>query len=325
MSDRDWLVPSTLLTCLSGAVALALIPSYRGIMPAVGVLPYWMLAAAMIGAIYGFFVMVAAGVDSPFQRIREAVIDDRRRFLVIAFALCIAGLNLTTFMWTKPLLNYLVPFWADPLLADMDYWLFLGNDPWTFLTWLNSSAFALFYHRGWFVMMILTLIIVLAKPASPQKSALLVTYFLLWSVAGPVIHTLLPAAGPIFYAEMGYGERFAALQNVSETSNVAEYLWNVYSGQGFAPGAGISAMPSLHIATTAWMLMALHIFRHRMMVPMALAGFLIFLLSIALGWHYAVDGIVGGAVALLFYRGLLFYYEARPRWGRKPAVALGQG
>lgn len=311
MSDREWLVPSIALTTVMGVIALLLIPGYGGIMPAVAILPYWMLSAAMIGAIYGFFVMVGAGVESPFRRIREVVIDDWPRFLLIALAMGIASLNLTTFMWVKPLLNYRVAFWADPLLADIDYWLFFDNDPWTLLTGLNSSAFALFYHRGWFVMMILTLIITLAAPASRKKSATLLTYFLLWSVAGPVIHMLLPAAGPIFYAQMGLGDRFAALQGVSESREVADYLWAVYADRGFAPGAGISAMPSLHIATTVWMLTAIRNFQPRLMIPMVLLGTLIFLLSIALGWHYAVDGIVGGATTLIFYKALYAFYGNR--------------
>ena len=140
---------------------------------------------------------------------------------------------------------------------------------------------------------------VLSAPPSAQKSAAMPTYFLCWSVVGPLIHIMLPAAGPIFYMQMGYGDRFAALQNVSETREIAAYLWAIHAGDGFGPGSGISAMPSLHIATTAWMVLAARAFRPRLFVPTLLLGFAIFLLSIALGWHYAMDGIVGGLAAWL--------------------------
>ena len=104
---------------------------------------------------------------------------------------------------------------------------------------------------------------------------------------------------------------------MSETREVANYLWTIYAGEGFGPGSGISAMPSLHIATTAWMVLAVRIFARRLFWPMATAGFLIFLLSIALGWHYALDGIVGGGAALLCYRLLqrFLHPPARPEPG----------
>lgn len=320
MSDRDWLVPGIALTLVSGLIAILLIPSYAGILPALRMLPLWMLAATVLAGIYALAAMMIARVPDPLAHIRAVVRREWRVLLLFAFGIFLAGLNMTTFMWTKPLLNYLVPFWADPLLADLDRGLFLGTDPWRLLGWLNSSPMAIFYHRGWFAMMILTLIAVLAAPPSPEKSAVMTTYFLLWSVAGPLIHVLLPAAGPIFYAQLGYGDRFADLARVSETGEVAAYLWTIYAGEGFGPGSGISAMPSLHIATVAWMIVAVRAFAPRMAMPMAAAGLLIFLLSIALGWHYALDGVVGAAAAILLHRLLRAAYARRPE--RREDVAL---
>lgn len=320
MRERDWLVPSLVLTLLSGAFGLAMIPDYSGVMPAVGILPLWMFAAAIFGSFYGFFAMMAARVESPIGRTRAFFVDEWRRPVFLLFCLFLAGVNMTTFMWVKPLLNYLVPFWADPMLADADRALFLGRDPWALLTWLNSRPMAVFYHRGWFAMMILTLIVVLAARPSAEKSAVMLTYFVLWSIVGPVVHAMLPAAGPVFYAQLGYGDRFADLQAVPETMEVATYLWAIYAGEGFGPGSGISAMPSLHIATTVWMILAVRVFAPRWTVPTAAAGVLIFLLSISLGWHYALDGIAGGAVAWLCYRALRHHFAGRG--AREPQVAL---
>ena len=321
MRERDWLVPSMVLTLLSGAFGLVMIPDYSGVMPAVGILPLWMFAAAIFGSFYGFFAMMAARVESPIARMRAFFVDEWRSPAFLIFCLFLAGVNMTTFMWVKPLLNYLVPFWADPMLADADRALFLGHDPWTLFGWLNSRAMAVFYHRGWFAMMILTLIVVLAAKPSAEKSATMLTYFLLWSIVGPAVHALLPAAGPVFYAQLGYGDRFADLQAVPETMEVATYLWTIYSGQGFGPGSGISAMPSLHIATTVWMILWLRTFAPRWDVSTPAAGSLIFLLSISLGWHYALDGIVGGAAAWLCYRASRRYFALRRARGPQMALA----
>jgi hypothetical protein len=321
MTDRDWLLPSIGLTAFSGALGLLLIPDRSGILPAVAMLPWWMIAAAILGSVYSLFAMMLAGVGSPIGHIRRYLVEDWRTALTLIFCVFLAGLNMTTFMWMKPLLNYLVPFWADPLLADMDSLLFLGNDPWRLLTWLNTTPTAIFYHRGWFALMIMTLVMVLAARPSAEKSALMLTYFLLWSVVGPLVHTLLPAAGPVFYAQLGYGDRFSELRGVPETMKAANYLWTIYSGKGFGPGSGISAMPSLHIATTAWMIISVHVCARRWTWIMAAAGLLTFLLSISLGWHYAVDGVVGGGAAWLFYRLLHSFYSQRINWHRSAALA----
>jgi hypothetical protein len=307
MSDRDWLAPSIVLTLLSGTLAFLLIPNYAGIMPALLMLPFWLIAAAIIGSVYGFFGMVSAGVRRPFAHVVQEWPTIRRSGVCVL----VAGLNMTTFMWIKPLLNYLVPFWADPLLADADHMLFLGHEPWALFTWLNSSPAAIFYHRGWFAMMLLTLLVVSKAPPSAEKSAMMLSYFTLWSVVGPLIHALLPAAGPVFFAQMGYGDRFAGLHGSPETQHLTDYLWAVYSGTGFGPGSGISAMPSMHIATTAWMIIGFYVLARRWIAPMAIAGLLIFLLSISLGWHYAMDGIVGATSAVLCYLLFRSFYRRR--------------
>ena len=319
LGERSWLVPSIVLTIVSGALALLIMPNHSGVMPALELLPLWLVAAAALGSIAGIVIMMSARVVSPIRHIRDTVRDRKRWLLMIAFGMTIAGLNMIAFMWMKPLLNWFVPFWADPFLARVDRALFLGHDPWTLLGWLNSMGSALFYHRGWFAMMIITLLLVISGPASPRKSAVMMTYFLLWSVVGPLIHILLPAAGPVFYAGLGYGSEFSGIIVPDEMRRMSAYLWQVYQGDQFGPGSGISAMPSLHIATTMWMVIACWTLVRRMAIPVALFGFVIFLLSISLGWHYAIDGIVGAAAALGCYALCLRIYDGRlkiPAWLR---------
>ncbi|CAA9483861.1 MAG: hypothetical protein AVDCRST_MAG91-162 [uncultured Sphingomonadaceae bacterium] len=313
VADRDWLAPSIVLTLMSGAVGILLIPDHSGVVPALAVLPLWMIGAAILGSIYALFAMMSARVESPLACIGAFFVQERRTAAFLTFCVFLAGVNMTTFMWIKPLLNHLIPFWADPLLADIDKAIFFGRDPWTLLTWSNTTAAAIFYHRGWFILMILTLLAVLSAPPSPKKSALMLTYFMLWSVVGPVIHALIPAAGPVFFAQLGYGDRFSELGDVTETREAAAYLWAIYSGGGFGPGSGISAMPSLHVATTAWMITAVHVYSRLWMWPMAIAALATILLSVSLGWHYAVDGVVGAAAALLCYKALHIFYGSRSK------------
>ena len=58
-------------------------------------------------------------------------------------------------------------------------------------------------------------------------------------------------------------------------------------------------MPSLHIATVGWIYLVFRGLGSRLAPIAALFGLYIFALSVALGWHYAVDGIAGVAGAVL--------------------------
>ena len=311
MGERAWMLPSMLLTVLLGGAALLIMPNHSGVLPALTLLPDWIFVSAVLAAVTAWARMVLSGVKSPFGHIVQMIRHNWRGLLTIGVGIVIAGLNMCAFLWTKPLLNYYVPFWSDPYLAQFDRLLFFGHDPWTLLTGLNSFATALFYHRAWFAMMIVTLLVVLTQPPSPRKSAVMMTYFLLWSIVGPVIHTLMPAAGPIFFQRLGYGDRFAGIQVPPEMTDLSDYLWRVYQTDHFGPGSGISAMPSLHIATTAWMVLAIYVLARKWTWAVAIPGALIFLLSISLGWHYAADGIVGGAAAIGCYWLCVRVYDGR--------------
>ena len=321
MDQRGWLHPSVFLTLLAATVALTQIPSVTGLLPALLILPAWMAAAALVSALYGFVWMALHGVDRPLGASAAYVRANRGRLVAVAAIVLLAGMNMVAFMWIKPLLNYLVPFWADPLLAHWDRTLFLGHEPWEALSWVKFPLAGLVYHPVWFVFMIAALLIAAAAPASPQKSAVLLGYFVLWSLAGPVIHTLLPAAGPVFYERMGYGARFAGLDGGAEATGVANYLWSIYARKSFGAGSGISAMPSMHVTISTWVVIVFHTFARRWL-PVALAAWvLIVLLSIALGWHYALDGIVGAIAATTCHVALLAVFRlqdaslrgARPR------------
>ena len=312
MRERSWLLPSLILTFISGATALLIMPNYSGVMPALKILPLWMLVSGALASVCAYVRMAMTRAPSPFREIVRAMREDWRHLLTIAVGITLAGLNMIAFMWTKPLLNYFVPFRADLALAKFDRALFLGHDPWTLLTWLNSNPTAIFYHRAWFALMIITLLIVLSRPPSPEKSATLLTYFILWSIVGPVIHLLMPAAGPVFFQKLGYGNEFAGIWVPHDMVEMKDYLWTVYTtNKFFAPGSGISAMPSLHIATTSWMVIAIYVHARRLIIPISLSAMLLLLLSISLGWHYAADGIVGGAAAFGCYQLTLRLYDGR--------------
>ena len=304
MQDRQWQIAAIALTTLACIASLSLMPNTNGLWPALSILPAWMVAAALMAAIFGFVKAARMRLDSPARALVAYLRDNRAHSLGVAAIMLLAGANMVGFMWVKPLLNYLVLFRADPMLADLDHMLFLGHEPWSVLSALAFPASGIIYHPVWFVLLIFALLMVASARPSPERSAVLLSYFVLWTLAGPLIHIALPAAGPIFYERMGYGPRFAALDSGAETTAVADYLWSIYASRSFGAGSGISAMPSMHVTMSSWTVVAFAIFARRWLWLAVFAWGVIFVLSIALGWHYAVDGLVGLAAALATYRAL---------------------
>ncbi len=307
---RAWLT-CAVLTLATTAFAFTFYRSPADMLPALRILPAWMAAAILLAVIGSFSQMIRNRVASPSAEMLRLLQKNWRAILGALVLIALAGQNLIAFMWNKPLLNQLVPFWADPMLADIDRMLFLGRDPWTLLVWANFPFAGVIYHPVWFGSIVIALLLAVFAPSSPQKSAIIVSYFVLWSLVAPLVHTALPAAGPIFYEAMGYGPRFAEMQHNPETAAVASYLWEFYASGSFGAGNGISAMPSMHVTTSSWVVIATFTLR-RNWLPFALTAWLvIFTLSIALGWHYALDGVVGAFAAIAVYRLCLLIFSRR--------------
>jgi hypothetical protein len=118
----------------------------------------------------------------------------------------------------------------------------------------------------------------------------------------------LSSAGPVYLERLEISTVFvpltSALQEMSArvwlpALEVQEPLWDGYTGKG--PIAGISAMPSMHAGSTT--LFACYAFTWRRWAGWLMVGFRCLMLpgSVALGWHSAVDGYLGTAIALLFW------------------------
>lgn len=322
--EKEWFIPCLLLT--AGAILFSLyhVPAATDMLPALQILPAWMAGSAVLGMIVGFLRLAGRGEKSPLSAITLFVRQNPLHLAGAGLVMLLAGLNLVAFMWIKPLLNVLVPFRADMLLADLDALLFFGHDPWTLLQWLNFPAAGFVYHPLWFLSVMLGLLLAISARSCPERSALVLSYFVLWTVVAPLVHTALPAAGPIFYEAMGYGPRFAAMPVKRETSMVADYLWQFYASGSYGAGNGISAMPSMHVTMSMWVTMTVWVLARRW-IALALAAFCtIFGMSIALGWHYALDGVVGALAALTCYlalRALFRVLEARAARSPVPEAA----
>ena len=317
-----WLVPSMILTGISAAAALLLVPNAVGLMPALFVLPAWMAFAVLMACLYGFARAALAGDPAPFASLRDFLDEQRRRIALVGAIMLLAGLNMVSFMWVKTLLNYKVEFWADPYLAKADNALFMGHEPWALFHALDFKGAGLIYHPLWFVLVIFALLTAAAAKPGRERSAVLLSYFVLWTIVGPLVHMIMPAAGPLFYERMGYGARYAAVSSSAEIKQVGNYLWDIYSTKRFGAASGISAMPSMHVAMSTWTVIAFRQFAPRF-AGVAISGWVVITaLSIALGWHYACDGIAGSVLAFATYGAIRYALRGSTAASAQPAPAL---
>lgn len=331
MQERDWLVPSTLLTVFLAAIAFALMPiaGYRHPPSYLGSLTNWIWLTVGLGAFLAavkFLMLVVSRTPRPLSVLVAMLREQSLAIACIAAGMLLAGVDMIFFMWVKPEIASLRPFWADPMLAEADHRLF-GRDPWRFFEGVDLGFLAYSYNFFWVVAILLTLIWLFARPRSVERSASIINYFLLWSLFGPIGQYFLSSCGPIFYARAGMGTRFDGLRdNIPRITNqISDYLWKAYSGSELSFAAGISAMPSLHITMATWIALVFVGQRSRI-APLAI-GFALYIwvASVALGWHYALDGLVGGAGALAgqaFSRGQLRARHARATSASpRPALA----
>jgi hypothetical protein len=237
-----------------------------------------------------------------------------------------------------------VPFKYDALLAQWDKALFFGNDPWTIThailsePWM-TNAIDFFYH-SWFLPMSIGVIICAYLPNSTfrLRTQYLLTYLGVWIFIGSFLAYLFPSAGPCFYNDfVGQSDSFAQLmsrlQNASgefEKGSFGflvgqDHLRQTYGATNLTIGGGISAMPSVHNALAV--LFAIAAFEVNRKAGWVMIGYaiLIWIGSIHLGWHYAVDGIVAAIATLGLWHGagtLVDLIDRQPQ--QKTAAALVQ-
>jgi hypothetical protein len=330
-SEREWLVPSVAMTALLGVAAIVLMPAagYTAPPPYFSRFLNWMvycvIGAMLLLAAYVIRLMLT-GFDQPAAHLK-AQLRARWGFALAAlFGVMLAQVDMLFFMWIKPELNAVAPFWADSLFADIDRAIF-GRDPWRFFQGMDLSYHGWSYSFFWMLAIAGTVLWLFAKRPSKPRTSSIISYFAIWSLFGPIGQLLGSAAGPVFYRRIGLGDRFMGLEHSLPdlTERVANYLWYFHQAGLPAVGNGISAMPSLHIATAAWIYIVFQVHQSKLAPLAAIFALYMFVMSVALGWHYAIDGVVGAIGTALCYwaAGRYLRWWEKSAAVEKRAVAIG--
>jgi PAP2 superfamily len=231
---------------------------------------------------------------------------------IIAFmAISIFSPSFSFLKDTIPVFN---PFSWDVFFGQMDRAMHFGFDPYRILLPVLGSPFVVtalnaVYHFWFFLMFFIVTMACFVRRKPVARMTFLLAYVLTWAVGGNLLATVFSSAGPVYYARLGFGDTFQPLMDHLAYSatispvwalNLQEALWAGYQGSGNK--FGISAMPSMHIASST--LMMLFVFQYSRVAGWALAVFLFLILlgSVVLGWHYAIDGYAGAIIAVAMWK-----------------------
>ena len=230
--------------------------------------------------------------------------------------LLLTPLFTASFTIVKAAIPRLHPYAWDSRISAWDIALHGGQAPWLWLQPLLGHPWVTcllnFTYHLWFLLLYSVLYWQFLDIRRPQlRMQFLLSFVLSCIVLGSVVAVLLSSVGPCYYGHLYSANPYAPLMAYLHTANqqvpvwalpVQDMLWQGYQSQGAQGELGISAMPSIHVATA--MLMALLGWRANRAAGIAFSLFavLIMLGSIHLGWHYALDGYVGAAGAALIWQ-----------------------
>ena len=237
----------------------------------------------------------------------------RTRWPLLLFPLLISPTFNLSYTIAKSATPHLVGFHRDWILASADR-LLLGTDAWRLTHAVigptGSRALSFVYTYVWGVLFVgfgaALNLFGSVETAIRYHSARMLT----WLVGGVVVAAWLSAAGPTFadLADPRLGLEFSPLhvaltQILPATDPLLlsqDYLRETLTYGEVVRAGGISAMPSMHVATAA--LFACVCWRSRLRWPAVIFWLTIWVSSVHFGFHYAVDGALGSLVAGLAWR-----------------------
>jgi PAP2 superfamily len=316
-SELLWLAPlsvmfilltgtAEILSQMNGTSALGMIDRY--IWKALRVLPVMLGVALIFQVALAFMRDYRNAADNIIAQWRGWFSDP---YIVAAMLAPVAMMPFffCSFSVLKMLIPVYVPFWLDEYFVAADKFLFFGTNPWE----LTHAVFGSFSATATIDLMYLLWVFMLSAAIggfaffAPRKDR--ARFFLAfggaWFFLGFIGAWIGSSAGPFFlsYLNSPSAPEFAALVEKLRNANIAtggrvnapflqDILIQGYLSKDYHFGLGISAMPSLHNAISVLYVFAA--FRIGKLIGWTMVAYaiVIFIGSVHLAWHYAVDGIV---------------------------------
>ncbi|MDX8450514.1 phosphatase PAP2 family protein [Mesorhizobium captivum] len=244
----------------------------------------------------------------PLRAIKDLVLSNRLadRITVGLPVALVLPIFFSMFTSIKGGISKIQPFYADAALTSVDRAIHGGTDAWRFfhpLLGFGPVTFSLnVLYNLWFAEVFIVLFCVVFSTRNERlRSQFLVAFVLTWVLLGNVLAAAFASVGPAFVMPFYSDGTFSPLMDYLKATDITYRVSALYT-QGYlltnagldGPrlGSGISAFPSVHVATAT--LNAIYLWRFGRVLRWGGIAFLIAIQlgSVHLGWHYAVDGYV---------------------------------
>lgn len=293
----------------------------------------YIVGASLVTLVYAVIVRRRSIRRSETWRWLGSALFSRRKLLSFGVVFVALSAMMPVFVAFKSSIPLFQPFSWDVVFMEWDRWLHFGHHPYELLQPVfgrpHVTKFVDVVYFSWIHVMWFTVVWQAwhGSRVTMVRSQFLLAFALCWIVLGTLFAVLLSSAGPIYFGDVaGAPDPYGPLMEYLRTTNdihplrvlrVRELLWAAYLSPGESIVAGISAMPSLHIAIAV--LMTFLGFSVNRWLGWAYAAFAlaIFIGSIHLAWHYAIDGYFSAiAVAGIWWVSGRIMTWWRRRWLR---------
>ena len=279
------------------------------------------LLAALAFAFHEFAKLARVRADKPIPVVLGLL---RERAALVALPTLLWPFMLAAYTTAKMAIPFLVGYSWDGFWADADRLVF-GQDAWILslplVEWAPVRLWEWVYSGAWGILLFVWLAAVPFYASRRRVGVMYTASFAAWFMGGWLLAYATSAAGPVFahLVDPTLADRFlpmrehlaAALMPDGPIHRTQLALATVLEKHVAIPAAGISAMPSMHIAMTTIYVIAAR--RSWWLAPACAFWLIIFIGSAYFGYHYWLDGIVAAVIAVLCWKAAELLFAAMDR------------